>query len=74
MDELELELHIKETNKLNLIFTRNQLLKDTDKYLLPDFPITPDNLIKIKEFRQLLRDFTKNDYILPDKPDFLNAS
>ena len=58
-------------NKLNLIFTRNQILKDTDKYLICDFPITADNLIKIKEYRQLLRDFTNNNYILPDKPDFL---
>lgn len=71
MEGLDLELHIKETNKLNLIFTRNQILKDTDKYLICDFPITADNLIKIKEYRQLLRDFTNNNYILPDKPDFL---
>lgn len=51
---------------------RNDLLNETDKYLLTDFPITPENLIIIKEYRQALRDFTKNDYILPDKPDFIN--
>lgn len=50
---------------------RNDLLNETDKYLLPDFPITPEQLIIIKEYRQLLRDFTKNGYVLPDKPDFI---
>jgi len=50
---------------------RNDLLNETDKYLLPDFPITPEQLIIIKEYRQSLRDFTKNDYIMPDKPEFL---
>lgn len=58
-------------NKVFLKNTRNQLLAETDKYLLSDFPITPENLIKIKEYRQALRDFTQNNYILPDKPDFL---
>lgn len=70
----ELRQTAKEGLNITLKQQRNNLLKETDKYLLPDFPITPNNLIKIKEFRQLLRDFTKNDYILPDKPDFLNAS
>ena len=50
---------------------RNDLLNETDKYLLPDFPITPEQLIIIKEYRQVLRDFTKNGYVLPDKPDFI---
>lgn len=59
-------------NKVFLKNTRNQLLKETDIYVLPDFPINADNLIKIFEYRQLLRDFTKNNYILPDKPDFIS--
>ena len=50
---------------------RNDLLQETDKYLLPDFPISPENLEIVKEYRQALRDFTNNDYVLPDKPDFL---
>ena len=50
---------------------RTELLIATDKYLLPDFPITPDQLIIIKEYRQLLRDFTNNNYELPVKPDFV---
>ena len=50
---------------------RNDLLQETDKYLLPDFPISTENLEIVKEYRQALRDFTNNDYVLPDKPDFL---
>lgn len=50
---------------------RNLILNETDKYLVPDFPITPEQLIIIKDYRQALRDFTKNGYIMPDKPDFV---
>ena len=59
-----------EMKKFSLIFTRNQLLAESDKYVLVDFPITPENLILIKQYRQQLRDFTTNDYIIPDKPNF----
>jgi len=37
--------------------TRNSLLQLTDKYLIPDYPITPKNLEIIKLYRQELRDF-----------------
>lgn len=37
--------------------TRNSLLQLTDKYLIPDYPITPENLEIIKLYRQELRDF-----------------
>ena len=50
---------------------RTELLIATDKYLLPDFPIIPDKLDMIKEYRQSLRDFTNNDYVFPTKPDFI---
>lgn len=50
---------------------RNDLLQETDKYLMSDFPITPENLIIVKEYRQALRDFTKNNYVLPDRPNFV---
>jgi hypothetical protein len=50
---------------------RNLILSETDKYLMPDYPITPENLIIVKEYRQKLRDFTLNNYILPDKPEFV---
>jgi hypothetical protein len=50
---------------------RNLILAETDKYLLPDYPLTPEQLIIVKEYRQALRDFTNNNYIFPDKPDFV---
>ena len=37
---------------------RNELLQETDKYVLVDYPIIPEKLIIIKEYRQALRDFT----------------
>ena len=37
--------------------TRNSYLNLTDKYLLSDYPISPENLQIIKEYRQTLRDF-----------------
>lgn len=56
---------------INLKNKRNSILIETDKYLIADYPITPENLIIVKEYRQALRDFTKNNYILPEKPDFI---
>jgi hypothetical protein len=47
---------------------RNELLSQSDKYLLQDFPITPENLISIKEYRKALRDFSNNDFIIADFP------
>jgi hypothetical protein len=41
---------------------RDQLLKETDKYVLPDYPITPENLILIKQHRQTLRDYITTIY------------
>lgn len=58
-------------NKIALKNKRNKILGETDKYLLSDFPITPEQLIIIKEYRQSLRNFTQNDYIMPVKPDFV---
>ena len=60
-----------EITKLYIISQRDQLLNKTDKYLLPDFPITAENLIIIKEYRQALRDFTNNNYIMPERPSFI---
>lgn len=48
---------------LNLRFLRNKLLNESDKYLMPDYPITPENLILIKEYRQKLRDYTNLDAV-----------
>ena len=37
--------------------TRDQLLKDSDKYLIPDYPISSDNLELVKQYRQALRNY-----------------
>ena len=68
------EEYNKISNKISLKNTRNSILKETDKYLLPDFPITPEQLELVKQYRQALRDFTNNDYIIPVKPDFIITS
>ena len=50
---------------------RNELLKDTDKYFLIDYPINYDQQMIIKQYRQKLRDMPENDFIMPDSPDFI---
>jgi hypothetical protein len=59
------------SNKMMLKQRRNIILSETDKYMLSDFPITPEQLELVKTYRQALRDFTNNDYIMPVKPDFV---
>ena len=68
----ELDPNAKETFKNMVRQNRNQLLKDTDLYLIPDFPITPEKLVLIKQYRQKLRDAPENDFIIPDLPEFIN--
>jgi hypothetical protein len=58
-------------HKIALKHKRNLVLGETDKYMLCDYPITPENLEIVKTYRQQLRDFTNNDYIFPDKPSFV---
>ena len=70
MEEIAMEVIEYSHNGL-LRNKRNLILNETDKYLISDYPITPEQLLTIKEYRQKLRDFTNNDYILPDKPDFV---
>ncbi len=59
------------SNKITLKNKRNTILGETDKYLLPDFPINPEQLEIVKQYRQALRDFTNNNYELPTQPDFV---
>lgn len=39
---------------------RDNLLAETDKYMLPDFPITEEKLAQYKAYRQYLRDLPAN--------------
>lgn len=72
-DEVPIEERekLKEYHLKSLREKRNQLLQETDKYVLIDYPITAEKLAIIKEYRQALRDFTNNNYIMPEKPVFL---
>jgi len=72
-DEVPIEERekLKEYHLKSLREKRNQLLQETDKYVLIDYQITTEKLAIIKEYRQALRDFTNNNYIMPEKPVFL---
>ena len=62
---------------------RNELLNRTDKYILNDYPITLEQQMKIKLYRQELREFINinNELILtgakvdyPIQPDFIDLN
>jgi len=43
---------------------RNYKLVESDKYMLPDYPISPEDLEKIKIYRKELRDFFQREEII----------
>ena len=52
---------------------RNELLNKTDKYILSDYPISLEQQMKIKLYREELRNFINNNEIkilAGDKIDF----
>lgn len=55
---------------------RNALLEATDKYLLPDFPISEEEKAQYKMYRHYLRDYPSNPnwYLMEPKTfdDFIN--
>ena len=62
---------------------RNELLNKTDKYILSDYPISLEQQMIIKTYRQDLRDFINNNEIkilagekveFPTQPDFINLN
>lgn len=59
-------------NKIRAI--RNKLLDETDYLMMPDYPLVYDDKIKLKEYRQQLRDLPNNitdvhNLKFPDKPN-----
>lgn len=55
---------------------RNRKIAETDYYMMPDYPSDPNNIEKIKVYRQALRDITKQEgfpskFTWPDVPKFL---
>ena len=62
---------------------RNELLNKTDRYLLPDYPISISQQMEIKTYRQDLRQFINDnkEKILngetvdfPKQPDFIDLN
>ena len=62
---------------------RNELLNRTDRYVLSDYPISPEQLMEIKEYRQNLREFINENEIKilagekvewPKQPDFIDLN
>ena len=62
---------------------RNELLNKTDRYILSDYPITLEQQMIIKKYRQDLRDFINNNEIkilagekvdFPPVPDFIDLN
>lgn len=43
---------------------RNKLLAQSDKYLIADFPITPENLELVKQYRQQLREYMNLEEVI----------
>ena len=70
-----------EKQKLNELATtirskRNSLLAETDYLLMNDYPITDEDLARIKKYRQELRDLTKQEnfpknVVFPNLPERL---
>lgn len=55
---------------------RDNLIGETDYYLMPDYPSNPQNLEELKVYRQALRDIPKQEGFprnvrWPDVPKFL---
>ena len=62
---------------------RNELLNKTDKYILSDYPISLEQQMKIKLYREELRNFINNNEIkilagekveFPPQPDFIDLN
>lgn len=60
----------------NVRSTRDAKLSETDYLVIPDYPISEENLEEVKTYRQALRDITEQvgfpkDVSWPDVPKFL---
>jgi len=64
MAKIEMSSNIDYTNLFLIRNIRNQLLADSDKYLLLDFPISSNNLILVKDYNY------SSTTPIPDFPSF----
>lgn len=59
-----------ETDKQNRVrIIRNQMLDESDKYMVSDFPLTDEERFQMKLYRQYLRDYTKQNNWWESLPD-----
>ena len=78
-----ISVELNDTQKNNFYISiirieRNKLLNESDKYLLSDYPITSNNLVLIKYYREELRNYmnlpeiyiNSSNIILPNFPVF----
>lgn len=64
------EVKESETDKQNRVRgIRNQMLDESDKYMISDFPLTDEERVQMKLYRQYLRDYTKQDNWWESSPD-----
>lgn len=54
---------------------RNIELDRTDRFILPDYPITPEELLVAKQYREKLREvpdkITPQEMVMPECPEFM---
>lgn len=60
----------------NVRSERDRRIAETDYYMMSDYPSDPNNIEKMKAYRQALRDITKQEgfpskFTWPDVPKFL---
>lgn len=59
-----------ETDKQNRVRgIRNQMLDESDKYMISDFPLTDEERVQMGLYRQYLRDYTKQNNWWESLPD-----
>lgn len=64
------EVKESETDKQNRVRgIRNQMLDESDKYMISDFPLTDEERVQMGLYRQYLRDYTKQDNWWESLPD-----
>lgn len=64
------EVKESETDKRNRVrIIRNQMLDESDKYMVSDFSLTDEERFQMKLYRQYLRDYTKQKDWWESLPD-----
>lgn len=67
-EKKEVYIPTEEDKEESIRAERNFLLDSSDKYMLPDFPITEEEREKWVAYRQYLRDYTKQENWWEESP------